>query len=65
MRGLDADRAYRVEPVPLAGGPSFQHADPPPWLAGVTVTGRALAHAGLQLPVLAPEQALVLHLSAR
>ena len=41
------------------------HADPPPWLAGVTVTGRALAHAGLQLPVLAPEQALVLHLSAR
>jgi alpha-galactosidase len=58
-------RAYRVEPAPLAGGPSFQHADPPPWPAGVTLSGRALARAGLHLPVLAPEQALVLQLSAR
>jgi alpha-galactosidase len=62
--GLDPERAYRVEPVLLAGGPRFAHAEPPPWLAqgAITLSGRALAVAGLQLPALAPEQALLLHL---
>jgi alpha-galactosidase len=66
LDGLDPERAYRVEPVMLAGGPRFAHAQPPPWLAagGITLSGRALAVAGLQLPALAPEQALLLHLSA-
>ena len=31
----------------------------------MTLTGRALSAAGLQMPSLAPEQALVLHLVAR
>jgi alpha-galactosidase len=64
--GLDPERAYRVEPMTLAGGPRFAHAAPPPWLAagGITLSGRALAVAGLQLPALAPEQALLLHLRA-
>jgi alpha-galactosidase len=64
LPGLDPERAYRVEPVPLAGGPQYGHAEPPPWLAGATLSGRALGVAGLQLPVLFPEQALVVHLAA-
>jgi alpha-galactosidase len=65
LPGLDADRAYRVAAVPLAGGPATAQRTPPPWLAGgVTLGGRALASAGIELPVLAPEQALVLHLVA-
>jgi alpha-galactosidase len=62
LPGLDPDRAYRVEPVPLAGGPEFFQFEPPGWLDGVTISGRAVAAAGLQLPVLSPEQALVVRL---
>jgi alpha-galactosidase len=66
LEGLDPERDYRVEPVALAGGPRTAHAQPPPWYeaGGITLSGRALAAAGLQLPALAPEQALLLHLSA-
>jgi alpha-galactosidase len=43
--------------------PSFAHKEPPPWLAeGLTTTGEALAKVGLQMPVLHPEQALLLQL---
>jgi alpha-galactosidase len=66
LPGLDPERAYRVAPVTLAGGPALQQSSPPGWLAagGVTLSGRALAAAGLQLPVLQPEQALLLHVTA-
>jgi hypothetical protein len=50
--------------VPLAGGPEFAHVEPPGWFDGMTLTGRALAAAGLALPVLAPEQALLVRLRA-
>jgi alpha-galactosidase len=65
LPGLEPDRAYRVAPLAPAGGPEPASAQPPPWLAagGVTLTGRALGAAGLQLPRLAPEQALLLHLT--
>src|SRR3954471_17370873 len=47
-------------------GRRFAQPQPPPWLVagGTTLSGRALAVAGLQLPALAPEQALLLRLSA-
>jgi alpha-galactosidase len=66
FEGLDPERGYRVKPVLLAGGPRFAHAQPPPWPAAgaITLSGRALAAAGLQLPALAPEQALLLHVRA-
>jgi alpha-galactosidase len=64
LPGLDPARSYAVEPLPFAAGPEFAHAEPPGWFAGATLTGRALAAAGLQLPVLAPEQALVVRLRA-
>ena len=66
LPGLEPERRYRVTAVPLAGGPSYAHVEPPGWLNdGVTLTGRALGAAGLQMPSLAPEQAVVLHLVAR
>ncbi len=65
LPGLDPDRAYRVAPLELAGGPRTLQAAPPAWWGpgGVVLTGTALAQAGLQLPLLQPEQALLLHLT--
>ncbi|MFL5841083.1 MAG: alpha-galactosidase [Thermoleophilaceae bacterium] len=64
--GLAAERHYRIAPVPLAGGPALQQAKPPQWheSGGVTLSGRTLATAGLEIPVLQPEHALLLHLTA-
>jgi alpha-galactosidase len=64
--GLDPDRAYRVEPLEVAGGPETKQAVAPRWLeaGGATLTGRVLGEAGLPLPVLRPEQALLLHLTS-
>ena len=63
--GLDPERVYRVEPVAIAGGPALRQVKPPGWLAngGITLAGRALGAAGLQMPVLLPEQALLLHIT--
>ena len=65
LPGLRPEREYRVQPVTLAGGPLTQQVIGPPWLdaGGVTLSGLALATTGLQMPVLAPEQALLLELS--
>ena len=63
LSGLDSGRRYRVLSVPLAGGPSAQEITSPPWAAdGIVLTGQVLMRVGLQMPVLHPEQALVLHL---
>jgi alpha-galactosidase len=66
LPGLDPDRAYRVEPVPVAGEPETKQAVAPAWLdaGGITLGGRALGEVGLPLPVLRPEQALLLHVSS-
>jgi alpha-galactosidase len=60
--GLDPDRRYRVEPLDLGGAPHVVQDAPPAWLAdgGITVTGRLLADLGLPVPLLAPQQALLL-----
>jgi alpha-galactosidase len=65
LPGLDPDRAYRVAPLPVAGGPGTRQAVAPPWYAagGVTLAGRVLGEVGLPLPVLLPEQALLLRLT--
>ena len=66
LPGLDPDRRYRVTPLPVAGGHrGIQRSSPPWWDAGSNVqSGRTLAVAGLRLPVLNPEQALLLELHA-
>jgi len=67
LPGLHPGGAYRVEPVPVAGEPETKQAVAPAWPAagGATLSGRALGELGLPLPVLQPEQALLLHLTAR
>jgi alpha-galactosidase len=66
LPGLDPDRAYRVEPLEVAGAPETKQAAGPPWYeaGGVTLGGRVLGEVGLPLPVLRPEQALLLHLTS-
>jgi len=63
LGGLDPQRRYRVAAVPLAGGPSAQEIASPPWASeGLVLTGLVLMRVGLQMPVLHPEQALILRL---
>ncbi|WP_297603190.1 alpha-galactosidase [Microcella sp.] len=64
--GLDADRRYRIEPLTVGGAPRTVQDAPPAWLAdgGITITGRLLAELGLPVPLLAPEQALLLRATA-
>lgn len=63
LPGLDPHRAYRIEPVALGAPPHAVQDAPPAWLAdgGLTVSGALLAELGLPVPLLGPEQALVLH----
>jgi hypothetical protein len=50
----------------LAGAQTASRGEPPWWQAGeVVLSGRALAMAGLRLPVLDPESALLLELHAQ
>jgi alpha-galactosidase len=64
--GLDLECDYRVTPLLLAGGPQAHEIRSAPWLTegGVTVSGRVLEVVGLQMPILLPEHALLLHLVA-
>lgn len=64
LPGLDPDRRYRVEHLPLPGerwGPAYRH---PAWLTtGVELTGRQLAAHGIRPPTLHPESAVLVHLT--
>ena len=68
LPGLAADRQYRIERVRLPGG-GAEHGPArtsPAWLTtGAEMSGRELATFGLQLPVMNPESALLVHLVAR
>ena len=68
LDGLDPDRTYRVDH--LAGpGEVLGLAAPPAWMARsdagdpVAASGRWLTTVGLQLPLLHPESALLIHLT--
>ncbi len=63
LPGLDPNRRYRIEPVALGAAPHAVQDAPPAWLAagGITISGALLAELGLPVPLLGPEQALVLH----
>ncbi len=64
LPGLEADRRYRVSPLETPGGARRAGRSDPPWWSagGVTLTGHELAQVGLRLPVLAPEQCVLLEL---
>jgi len=68
--GLDPECSYRVEAVFPTGsdadyGHTFTQAQPPVWLAdGAEASGKFLAEVGLPMPVLNPEHALLLKVTA-
>jgi alpha-galactosidase len=66
LRGRDPERTDLVRPLPVAGRDCGVARRPPPWWeAGeIRLTGRALAQAGVRLPVLNPAEALVVELRA-
>jgi alpha-galactosidase len=74
--GLDPERLYRVQAIfPTPADPDFAHSftqvQAPAWLAagegsgdGVVATGRFLAEVGLPMPILSPEHAILLSVTA-
>ena len=65
LPGLDADRRYRVEHVALPDERWGMALTQPSWLAvGVELTGRQLAAHGIRPPVMHPESAVLIHLTA-
>jgi len=66
LPGLDPQRRYRVWIVDPAGGPHTVQRAAPSWSATgeITSSGRVLEEVGLQPPILAPEQALLLRVEA-
>ncbi|MBK9724184.1 MAG: alpha-galactosidase [Actinomycetales bacterium] len=66
LRGLDPGAAYRVLPLAVAGGATTQQIAPPPWVhvtGGLVVPGAVLMDVGLALPILHPEQVLLVELT--
>jgi alpha-galactosidase len=67
LPGLDPTRTYSLRVRPEAGLPEVvQHAAPRWWeeaLVGLSVSGALLTEVGLPMPVLAPAQGFLLHLT--
>ncbi|WP_347404801.1 alpha-galactosidase [Micromonospora sp. WMMD1102] len=66
LPGLDPDRGYLVRALAPEDAARTLPA-PPAWATapGVRLTGRGLAHAGLQAPPMRPEQLVLIHLDGR
>lgn len=61
LAGLDPARRYVVRVLDVGAAPTTQQLQAPPWMArGVRLSGAALMGVGLPMPVLHPEQALLL-----
>lgn len=63
--GLDPAKLYEAKIVTPAGDPTYLQKGAPHWSAGVLLSGAALASIGLHPPVLAPENAILIEISAR
>ena len=65
LPGLRPDVRYRVRPLPPGDAPSTV-GPPPPWIAAgeCVLSGEALGGVGIQVPILHPDQLLLLHLAA-
>jgi alpha-galactosidase len=65
LPGLDPDRVYRVTVLDLPRAGRVPARQQPAWTTtGIDLTGRQLAAHGLQMPVMNPESALLLHLTS-
>jgi alpha-galactosidase len=64
--GLDPEARYRIAPVPELQAPRGLDEVPPPWLSqgALRLPGSVLADVGVQLPLLAPGEALVLEIAS-
>ena len=62
-RAYRIDRVHRVSLLDVGAPATYIQDAPPPWIAdGVTLSGALLMTVGLPIPLLLPEQALVLKL---
>ena len=61
LPGLDPDAVYRVAPLP----PGDQPEGPARWHSGAELSGRVLALAGVQAPVLFPERLVLIRATLR
>jgi alpha-galactosidase len=65
LPGLEPDQRYEVTVLDVGAAPKFMQDAPPAWWGTpIQLTGRMLASAGLALPLLEAEQALVLEVRA-
>lgn len=64
FRGLDPQKSYKVAPLFPAGAPHFMLHKKPTWMDGITLTGRELEIIGLTTPILGPEQAMMIEITA-
>ena len=60
--GLASDKRYQVKAVFPMGEPTFIQRTQVGWLDGVTLTGEALAKAGLRAPIMNPENAMLIEI---
>ena len=64
LPGLDPSRNYRVSVVDIGAEAAIYWGSSPPWLAtGVTLPGSVLGNVGLELPMLRPDEAVVLRVT--
>ncbi len=64
LRGLDHDRRYRLAPVFPAGKPRLMAHAAPIWFEGVELSGSVLEQVGVTAPILEPENALLIEVTA-
>lgn len=57
--GLDVTSRYSVSVVDFGGAGTVQHR-PPAWMTGAVLSGAALSSAGLRMPILRPEEAILI-----
>lgn len=64
LRGLEEERRYRVQALFPAGKPREMAKGSPEWFSGIELSGGALLEIGLTAPILEPENALLIFVSA-
>ena len=66
LPGLDPERRYRLAALPPGDRPRAMQVTPPVWLTGggVTLPGSVLGSVGVAVPILAPQQLLLLRATA-
>jgi alpha-galactosidase len=65
LSGLDADTKYQVKLIELGGEATYMHRAKPAWFEGIILSGQSLMSFGLAAPVLAPENAVLIELTAK